>query len=202
MISLDTIMSWPWVYRAWMAPFAEKKFAPIVAHNDLRRVQRALDVGCGPGTNARHFRDVYYLGIDLNERYIESARRRHGDHFIAADAAEFVAKPSEQFDFILVNSFLHHIDTPTVRRILLNLARLLTDDGQIHILELVLPPDPSVPRFLARADRGKYPREQNEWAIIFHEAFEEVILEPFQLKLSGFTLWEFVYFKGCRLRAA
>jgi len=185
-----------------MAPFAEKKFAPIVSHNDLGRVRRVLDVGCGPGTNARHFGSSEYLGIDLNERYIESARRRYGNHFIAADAAEFVTKPNERFDFILVNSFLHHLDTPTTRRILLNLARLLTKDGHIHILELVLPPSPSLARLLARADRGNFPREEAEWAQIFQDTFQQVTLEPYPLGAFGLTLWEMVYFKGRVQQAA
>ncbi len=55
MSALDAIMSQPIVYRLWMAPFAEDKFAPILAHNDLSKVRRVLDVGCGPGTNTGHF---------------------------------------------------------------------------------------------------------------------------------------------------
>jgi len=196
MISIDRIVSWPLVYRLWMAPFAERKFAPIVSHNDLGSVRRVLDVGCGPGTNARHFGNSEYLGIDMNEQYIESAKRRYGDRFVAADAAEFVAKPSERFDFILVNSFLHHIDTPTTRRILSNLARLLTEDGHIHLLEPELPPSASVALFFARSDRGKFVREKQEWTEIFQEAFQQVILEPYKLGAFGLTMWQMLYFKG------
>jgi len=43
------------VYKLWQAPFAEQKFAPVLVHNDLDRVQRVLDVACGPGTNTHHF---------------------------------------------------------------------------------------------------------------------------------------------------
>jgi SAM-dependent methyltransferase len=196
MISLDSIMSSPLVYRTWMAPFAEKKFAPIVLHNDLRRVRRVLDVGCGPGTNARHFAGTEYLGIDVNERYVQSARRRHGDHFVAADAAEFLAGPNQRFDFILVNSFLHHLDTSAARRILLNLAQLLTEDGHIHIMELVLPQSASVARFMAHADRGKFAREIDEWARMFQEVFQQIDLEQYKLGALGVALWEMVYFKG------
>jgi SAM-dependent methyltransferase len=64
--TLDLIMRQPLVYRLWMAPFAKKKFAPIVAHNDMHWVRRVLDVGCGPGTNAVYFSQADYLCIDLN----------------------------------------------------------------------------------------------------------------------------------------
>ena len=196
MILLDKIISQPWVYRAWMAPFADKKFAPIFRHNDLAQVRRVLDVGCGPGTNARHFANQQYLGIDLNERYVESAARRYGRRFIAADAAEFVARANDRFDFILVNSFLHHLDDATTRRILSNLAGLLTEDGHIHILELVLPTSASLARFLARADRGKYPRKRNVWGDLFRACFQQVVFEPYPLSAAGLTMWEMVYFKG------
>lgn len=196
MSALDAIMSQPIVYRLWMAPFAEGKFAPILAHNDLSSVRRVLDVGCGPGTNTGYFAHSDYLGIDLNPDYIESAKRRHSRRFLAADAGEFVANPGERFDFILVNSFLHHLDTPTTRRILSNLSRLLTPDGHIHILELVLPRSRSVARFLAGADRGKFARPIEEWAGILESIFGKTILEPYSLKMYGVILWHMVYFKG------
>ena len=58
------------VYRLWQAPFAEQKFSPVRAHNDLSRTRRVLDVACGPGTNTHHFAHSDYIGVDFNERYI------------------------------------------------------------------------------------------------------------------------------------
>ena len=108
---LDLIMRQPLVYRLWMAPFAEKKFAPIVAHNDIGRVRRVLDVGCGPGTNASHFVGSDYLGIDLNPQYIRDAERRYGCsnerlRFQAQNAATFVAAPADSPDFLCLSPIL------------------------------------------------------------------------------------------------
>lgn len=61
---LEAVMGQPIVYRFWMPPFAEQKFAPISAHSDFERVRRVLDVGCEPGTNAGHFAHTDYLVID------------------------------------------------------------------------------------------------------------------------------------------
>lgn len=198
---LDAIMRQPLIYRLWMGPFAEEKFAPIAAHNDLARIHRVLDVGCGPGTNAEHFSQVEYLGIDLNEQYIRDAERRLGAsqgrrRFLAVDAAKYVAPPGERFDFVLVNSFFHHVDDATVSAILSNLSNLLTDDGHLHIVELVLPESMSVARLLARCDRGNFPRPLEEWRRLFCESFEQVLFEPFDLDRGGLTLWKMVYFKG------
>ncbi len=193
---LEMVMSQPVIYRLWMAPFAEQKFMPIFAHNDLGRVRRVLDVGCGPGTNAGHFAHTDYLGIDWNERYIRSAQKRHKGRFQMADAEKLIVPPGERFDFILANSLLHHLDISPTNRLLGHLSTLLSEDGHIHIVELVLPQQKGVPRFLALSDRGQFPRPQEEWRQIFSDAFEPVVFEPFSLTAGGIELWNKVYFKG------
>lgn len=183
-------------YRMWQAPFAERKLAPLFAHNDMRQVRRVLDVGCGPGTNTHHFAGVEYLGIDFNAAYIESARRRHRREFVVADVTTYEVPADRRFDLILANSLFHHIHTADVRRILAHLATLLSDDGHLHVLDLVLPAEPSIPRFLARADRGEFPRPVEEWRELFAGALEPVVFEPYPLGRAGVTLWDMVYFKG------
>ena len=189
-------MSLPAVYRLWQAPFAQHKFAPVLAHNDLHPIRRVLDVGCGPGTNVAYFPNSDYLGIDLNPSYVESAKRRYCRRFLAVDAAEFAANSGERFDFILVNSLLHHLDTPTTRTLLSNLGDLLTPDGHIHILELVLPRSFSTALLMARADRGTFARPLEEWQHLFGGTFIQTVLEPYSLGMWGIPLWQMVYFKG------
>jgi SAM-dependent methyltransferase len=183
-------------YRLWQAPFAEQKFAPILAHNDMSQVRRVLDVGCGPGTNTHHFVGAGYLGIDSNPGCIEYARRRHKRNFLLADVTQYKAAPGERFDFILLNSFLHHIDTPVAHRLLAHLRTLLTDDGHVHIVDLVLPERASIARFLARLDRGEFPRPLREWLELVTGVFDQVVFEPYRLTALGATLWNMVYFKG------
>jgi SAM-dependent methyltransferase len=185
-------------YRLWMAPFAESKFAPIIANNDLTQVTRVLDAGCGPGTNARHFAGASYLGLDINDRYIEDARRRYGREFRTVDVTQYTADEGEQSDFIVLNSFLHHVPTPEVERILDHLQTLLTNDGHIHIVELVLREHRSVARQLALWDRGDYVRPLEGWRALFERSFETVVFEPYPIKALGVTLWNLVYFKGRR----
>jgi SAM-dependent methyltransferase len=184
------------VYRLWQAPFAEEKFAPVLAHNDLRRVRRVLDVGCGPGTNTPCFAGADYLGVDLNARYIEYARRRYQRDFVVADITRDTVALNEGFDFILLNSVLHHIGTEHVRRLLAHLSSLLTGDGHVHILDLVLPQQRSLARILARLDPGEFARPLEEWREMFDGHFERVVFEPFKVIAWGATLWKMVYFKG------
>ncbi len=121
------------VYRLWQAPFADQKFAPVLAHNQMERVRRVLDVGCGPGTNAKYFAQSEYLGVDINPDYIQDARQRYRREFVACDVRTYRPPAGARFDFVLVNSFLHHLNTSEVESILLHLNTLLTADGHVHI---------------------------------------------------------------------
>ncbi len=186
------------VYRLWQAPFAAEKVRPLLAGNDLSRVRRVLDVGCGPGTNTTLFAHAEYLGIDINPLYIDRARRRYGRSFVVADAASYEAAAGESYDLILMNSFLHHLDVQAVDRVLSHLGTLLSPDGNIHILDLVLPPNPSISRWLALRDRGGFPRPLEEWRQMFARHFHILAFEPYRLTALGATLWNMVYCKGER----
>jgi len=198
---VERLLELPFVYRWWMAPFAEQKIRPLRAHGGITGVRRVLDVGCGPGTNAGHFAHVDYLGIDINPRYIESARKRYPGKFVVADVTKYEVSAAERFDCILVNSVLHHIPTSDVRRLLAHLSTLLSADGAIHIIELVLPPRLSPARVLAKLDRGDYPRPFAEWQSLFSADFEPLVCQPHPIGALGIALWDMIYFKG-RLRAA
>lgn len=192
----DRLMETSLVYRLWQGPFANQKLAPVRDHADLREARRVLDLACGPGTNAHHFVPSSYTGVDINRAYIERARDRHAGRFLVADGTAPDLLPGEGFDFILVNSFLHHLPTDVVGKTLRRVNELMSDDGHVHILDLVLPPGRSVARLLARADRGNYARPLAEWRELLERFFEPVLLEPFALTAAGIPLWNMFYFKG------
>ncbi len=189
---LADLMNHTWAYRVWQAPFAESKLRPLLENLDLSRVRRVLDVGCGPGTNAHHFANVEYVGLDINDGYIADARRRHGRDFRVADVTRLAPGTIEPADVILLNSLLHHLDDEEAHRTLAALPPLLAPGGSVHILDLVLPDRPSIPRAMARLDRGRYARGVADWRAIFRSHFREDIFEPY----SFGGLWSMVYFRG------
>ncbi len=186
------------IYSLWQAPFAADKLAPLLAHNDLRQVRRVLDLGCGPGTNTALFTHADYLGIDINKDYIEHARRKYKRPFVAADLTTYDDNTLGKFDFILINSFLHHLNDADSKKVLSCVAARLSEGGQLHILELVSPQDHSIAQLLANWDRGKYPRPLEEWRALFEEHLDVTLFEPYPLRLLGTTLWNMVY---CKARA-
>jgi SAM-dependent methyltransferase len=196
MRSLKALLENPVVYGLWQRPFAGAKLAPIERHGDIAGARRVLDIGCGPGTNARRFASAEYVGLDINPAYIEFARTRYAGRFEVADVRSAEVPRGEGFDFVLVNSLLHHLETDDVRRILARVSKLLTDDGRVHVLDLVLPSRPTIARLLARWDRGAYARPLDSWRALFSEALEIEVCEPYSLPSVGPTLWNMVYLRG------
>ena len=193
---LSGVMELPWAYALWQAPFLEAKFAPIQKHNDLSSVRRVLDVGCGPGTNVKFFSHTDYVGLDINPAYIQRARRKYQRTFVEADVCTYSPPPDRLYDFVLLNSLLHHLDDSTTNRILRTLRDVIVEHGCIHILDLILPENRGLARSLAENDRGDYPRSLEAWNDLLSRHFEPVVQEQFPVGLAGVELWRMLYFKA------
>ncbi len=196
MKSVASLMDHVTAYRLWQAPFVKQKLAPLRQYNDWGSIRSVLDVGCGPGVNTRHFGHADYLGIDLSPQYLAYARRRYQREFVVADASRFALSVDVRFDFILLNSLLHHVDDLRAACILAHARTLLSSDGHVHILDLVLPSTPGVARQLAAWDRGGYPRALAAWQALFIRHFQPVVFQPYAISMGGIVLWHMVYFKG------
>jgi len=192
----DRAFEHPLVYRALQAPFHERKLAPFVRFLNRHQAMRILEGGCGPGTTAAHFRDHRYTGVDINPDYILDAQRRFPGRFLVGDVTDPSVLPAEQFDCVLVNSLLHHLDDAAVDGLLGRLGRFLAPGGSIHILEIVLPERWSLVRILALLDRGRYARPIAQWNAIFERAMHIEALEQYPLGITGLPLWQMVYCAG------
>ena len=103
----DGLLEHPLVYSVWQAPFVEQKFAPAQRRLRNMAIRRVLDVGCGPGTNAKRFQHAEYVGIDINERYLAVGRSKYQGQFIHADLEISDLSSLGAFDTIVVNSSCH-----------------------------------------------------------------------------------------------
>ena len=194
------LLEQPRVYLAWQRPFIASKLGPVWRHNERSSIRRVLDVGCGPGTNSAEFTGLDYLGVDINPAYIAYARHRHSGAFAVADVRSDSIPGRGTYDFVLVNSLLHHLDDAAVSSLLAGVGQYVSPDGHVHVIELDLPERRGIPRTLALADRGEYPRSLPAWRALLTEHFHEVVFEPFAVPARGPMLWSMVYFKGSRRR--
>lgn len=100
-----------------------------------------LEIGCGQGVGARIICDLFspraYVGIDLDPKMIERARKReHGLEnavFLQGDAANLPFTDST-FDLAIDFGIIHHI--PNWRAALAELHRTLKTNGEVFFEEL------------------------------------------------------------------
>ena len=149
----------------------------------LEGAPRVLDIGCGIGQYAS-LTTGEYVGVDLNRRYVEHARRRRGNErhdFRCVDAAELVAE-GERFELVLMVDFLHHVRDETAESVL-GTARQLTSE-RVVVLEPVTEQHNRLGRWFIDNDRGEHMRPHASLLSLFDraglavEADEELRLGP------------------------
>ncbi|HEY8492445.1 MAG TPA: class I SAM-dependent methyltransferase [Myxococcota bacterium] len=113
-----------------------------------RRPRRVLDVGCGQGHYLadllRRYRDAMGVGVEIDPRVAEEARRRLAEADVQRRAeirvGDFLTAepPPGRFDLILLNHNLHYF-APAQRVVLLRRARgLLEEGGVVAVQTMVL----------------------------------------------------------------
>jgi ubiquinone/menaquinone biosynthesis C-methylase UbiE len=129
----------------------------------LKPGEKLLDVCCGTG----EFADVAlseYVGIDINEQYIEYANRKYGAQgghpertFVAQDitSVKFAQEYGTFPKSMLINS-MHHLNDADNAKILAAIAAVTT--GRFVIVDMNPTPANPISKFLADQDRGDYLR--------------------------------------------
>jgi len=108
--------------------------ATIRRELDLGPGTRTLDLGCGPGAFADLFEKGDYVGVDLNARYIDHARRTRKGAFLVGDA-KHVDLPEARFNQVLIFGLLHHLPDEEVGAVLAECRRLLVPGGRVLVIE-------------------------------------------------------------------
>ena len=93
-----------------------------------------LDAACGAGYSAPMFLDAgarSYLGLDINEEAVESAKRKYRTHdaisFLVEDACKFRHVPEQAFDLAVSFETIEHV--PSAEAFLENIRRALRPGG-------------------------------------------------------------------------
>jgi 2-polyprenyl-3-methyl-5-hydroxy-6-metoxy-1,4-benzoquinol methylase len=115
---------------------------------------RVLDFGCGPGQIpimlAKRWPLMRVLGVDAGPNMVEQARRDTATAGVSVEYEVVRLGPQgdsrlpyadEEFDIVLCNSVLHHLDDPLGT--LDELARVAKPKGVVLIRDLLRPPAPA-----------------------------------------------------------
>ena len=164
-----------------------------------KRGRKILDLGCGPGSSAQYFHPEDYLGIDIDERYIEYAKRKYPSHkFEKIDFNDFdISSNAIKYDIILIWGLLHHLDNNVVSQYLSRANQLLNKDGMIVSVENCIHDKQSrIKKKIILLDRGKFIRSPQEYVDIFSmEGFkteqhlsEKSLIIPYTMLITQLTI--------------
>jgi ubiquinone/menaquinone biosynthesis C-methylase UbiE len=152
----------------------------------LNKSKSVVDLGCGTGSALKFLPDdIRYMGIDSSQRYIDSAREKHGNrgtfHVSTVSAAKKNALvENESIDLVICNGLLHHLSDLEVEELLTLSKSILAKTGRLVCCEpAFLAHQSSVSRKLMSFDRGKGIRTELEWKEMFEKHFESVQTEIF-----------------------
>lgn len=137
---------------------------------------RILDVGCGTGSLLDHLPwDIEYVGYDLNERYIASARERYGDRgrFLQACVGDPLPLDPGTFDLVVAKAILHHLDDDEADELLRSTHRQLRPGGALVTVDPVFHEGQSwLARALISRDRGRNVRTPEGYRSLAATYFE------------------------------
>lgn len=136
---------------------------------------KILDIGCGPADILAYMEDVQYWGIDIDEAYIEQAKKKFGARgtFCCAELTLDKVEELPKFDVVLASGLLHHLDDLTAT-VLLKLASraLLRPDGRLITIDPCLDPSQNfISEFLVRHDRGQNVRTKPAYEKLVENLF-------------------------------
>lgn len=144
---------------------------------------RVIDLACGTGELADHIRPQSYLGIDMNEKYIQYAKnhRKQGS-FIVGDITKLFLKGS--FDTAVIVSATHHLNEKQIHNLCQSVIKLkpkkiLVVDG------LPKKPFSDVLKYLdAKLGGGNFFRNENILVKIFAKYFSIIEKGSFKARRS------------------
>jgi SAM-dependent methyltransferase len=158
---------------------AERARAILVRdHLKPQSGQRLLDIGCGTARLLPHLpADTTYVGVDLSQDYIDSARRAYAERgtFLCVDIGQADPAAFRNFDLVFATGLLHHLDDEVAHAMLVIAHKALADGGRLVTSDPCFANGQSpFARAIIERDRGRNVRTAEAYAELARSVFQRV----------------------------
>lgn len=141
---------------------------------------KILDIGCGPGITV-HFlnkliRQYDYIGFDFNQKYIDDANKRYGQYgkFICSRVEDYELDISNQFDIVIANAVLHHLNNKEATALYKTAYNALKPGGRLVTFDCVwVKNQHPVSKALISYDRGQHVRTEEALSQLSKQVFDK-----------------------------
>ena len=157
-------LSVPWIFTLYQwivgAPGCHRLFMESFVRP--KSGDRIVDLGCGVGASIEHLpAGVFYVGVDISERYLKAARAKFGHRgtFVCASVDAVDLSPFVPLDIAMAFGLLHHLDDVTASAMVRLVGGALRPGGRLVTIDPCrVASEPRLTRILMDHDRGKYVR--------------------------------------------
>ena len=132
------LLEHPIIYRGFRFLFGSeifrKHYASVI---DAKQGDVILDIGCGTGDILNSLPHVQYVGFDINEKYINTAKQRFKDRgeFVCAALQGYNTNGETPSDIVLATGILHHLDDDTCNTLFRLAYKSLRPRGRLITLD-------------------------------------------------------------------
>lgn len=180
---LKRALSFSWVYSFFQNLAGAHRARIWIAEHFWRADagQKIVDLGCGPGTVLDFLpQSIEYVGFDISEEYIETARKVHASKknttFFSSDVHSLLGKNDSRLanaDLVLCNGLLHHLNDTEVVEVFRLAQEIMKPNGRLVCIEPVfLVHQSAFSRWLMSKDRGCNIRTEQQWKYLTAKVFD------------------------------
>ena len=177
---IRAILSRPGVYELWSRAVGGVHGRNTLVRDHVRPQQdaRVLDLGCGPGDLVRYLpANVEYVGVDLHQGYIDSAREHFGTDRRTFRVGDVTALDADlrEFEIVTVFGVIHHLDDAAAYGLFWQAAQALSPGGRIVTVDPAFTGNQNRwARAVIARDRGQNVRYPNEYERLATDSFVHV----------------------------
>lgn len=171
------ILKHPIIYTSYQKIVGGYNARKCFVKNNVKPVigERILDIGCGPGDILDFLPEVDYTGIDLDDDYIEQAKKKYGDRgtFICSGVDSLTLNTTKKFDTVMTAGVLHHLNDDQCLKVFKTAKDVLKPNGKFISFDGVyISNQNKIAKYFLKKDRGQFIRTQPEYEALAKQVFK------------------------------